>query len=81
MLAAMLHARRHAPALLALVSTLGLATPALADVEVPKQDTPSEEGKGKKGGDCSVQDSKLELGSLAALVLLISGAALRRRRA
>jgi hypothetical protein len=35
---------------------------------------------GGGGGGCSVETAKLELAGLAALVLLISGASLRRRR-
>jgi hypothetical protein len=72
---------RRAPALFSFVFLLGVGTPALADIAPEKQDMPAEESKGKKGGDCSVDDSTLGLGGLAALALLISGVALRRRRA
>lgn len=75
-------ARRSTP-LFVFLLMLGATAPAYADIEsgTPKQDMPAEDNNddGKSGG-CSVETPKLELAGLAGLVLLISGAALRRRR-
>jgi hypothetical protein len=73
--------RRSAP-LFVFTLLLGASSPAFADVGVPKEDIPAEEDKGKgSSSGCSVETAKLELASLAAMVLLIGGASLRRRGA
>lgn len=66
--------RRCSP-LFVLALLLGASAPALAD------DIPPEKPKKEKKGNCSVDDSpQSNVAGLAALALLISAAALRRRR-
>ena len=74
--------RRFAPVFVFALA-FGAASPAFADVdpEPSKPDLPSEDDKGKGGGNCSVESTRLELAGFAGLVLLISGASLLRRRA
>jgi hypothetical protein len=70
--------RKFAPVFVFALS-LGTSSIARADIDPEPPDLPAEEDKGKGGGGCSVESPRLELAGLAALVLLISGARLRRR--
>ena len=49
--------------------------------EEPPQTADAKQDDAKKSGNCSVRDDGHDLLALAALVLLVSGAALRRRNA
>lgn len=70
--------RRCSP-LFVLALLLGASAPALADI--PPETAEPEKPKKEKKGNCSVDDSSdPDVASLAALALLISAAALRRRR-
>jgi hypothetical protein len=73
---------RWSTAVFVFALVFGVSGSAFADIDPEPPDLPSDESDdGSSKGGCSVESAKLELAALAALVLLISGARLRQRRA